>query len=230
MQVRSIPNLPNQTFRCLNHGASLLDPNPSFGGKKKQILDDHPCRKASKGRVHGKMSKRHPSNPPDYHAVIVSSAHGVVQCRIGDARSPVKRPSGALNQYWTTSADGRESAVSPRIDSLFQGVWVVVQGVGPGQSTDLASRIRIFGAAVHREASSRERYLSIRTRRRREGCAGATPLPAEFLPRFRPEHSSRRIDCFAWLTVDLRWLARARRSQSRRRLHSLNINLYETVG
>jgi len=98
MQERSSPNLPNGRKKRHPVGivpqnldnvsaavttASLHDPNPSLGGKKKQLLDDHPSRKASKGRVHGKMSRRHPATPTNYHAVIVSSAHGFVQCRIG---------------------------------------------------------------------------------------------------------------------------------------------------
>jgi hypothetical protein len=122
MKERSLPKLPNGRKKRHPVGIaprylgnvsadvtteSLHDPNPSFGEKKKQLLYDHPFRKASKGRVHGKMSRRHSATQTNYHAVIVSSAHGFVQCRIGGTGLPVKRPRGALTRYWTTSANGR---------------------------------------------------------------------------------------------------------------------------
>jgi hypothetical protein len=53
------------------------------------------------------MSRRHSTTLTNYHAVIVSSAHWFVQCRIGGRGLPVKRPCDSLNRYWTTSADGR---------------------------------------------------------------------------------------------------------------------------
>jgi hypothetical protein len=141
MLGRCLTNLPNDLKEAVSSAAlqfpdtvsfvattePFFDPNPSFGGKQNQQLDDQPSRKASKRRVHGKISQRYPAALNDDHAVIVSSALGLVQCRMGGGSLPASPRAG-----------------SRRIDSVFQGLPVGVRRVRSADRTGSAPPIPII--------------------------------------------------------------------------------------
>ena len=145
----------------LGHALSCRDPGAIARSElfvRLKEKDGPPSRKASKRRVHGKMSRRYPATPTninarryDYHAIIVSSAHGVVQCRIGGGILPAEPSRGASSRYRAMSVACRQSAESRRIDSPFQGSFVVVQRVRSAAFTDSVPRTWLFAAGFHRK-------------------------------------------------------------------------------
>ena len=168
------PIVPGQRLRCRHHG---VPSRPELADRRKQKTaigrssDSQGFQGSCTRQDVPKTSHKLTNN----RTVIVSSAQGFVQCRMGGRGLPVRRPCGALERYPTQSADGRERAGPLRIDSLFREVYVSCEGFRSGQSTECGASKADLRRGCSREASNRARNLSIGTRRTREGCAGATP-------------------------------------------------------